>query len=144
MKKLSAVCVVITLLLLSACLQKTNKLFDINYNTYYSDSLRFVTEKENYFVDDTVIYYSVTNISDEETCIPADEQCFALHKLVDGEWNGVETKIEHYWTEAALLLPPNQTEVRKIDLEKYYHLPLEKGVYRIAMEQNVSNSFEIS
>ncbi len=144
MKKLSAVCVVITLLLLSACLQKTNKLFDINYKTYYSDSIRFVTEKENYSTNDTVIYYSVTNITNEETCIPADDQCFTLLKLVYGEWRGVETKIEHYSNEAALILAPNQTEVRKIDLEKYYHLPLEKGIYCIAMGQDISNTFEVS
>ncbi len=142
MKRLSVFFIVIMLITLSAC--SRNKLFDINYETYSSNELNFVTEKESYSSDDTVIRYSITNVSENESAIAGDRNCFSLHKLVDGEWKQVAPKIDYGCTYEALILYPNQTETREIDLEKYYHLPLEKGTYRIAMESKVSKPFEIS
>lgn len=141
MKKISVVFVLMILVTLSACSQ--NKLFDINYETYSSDNFKFVTEKESYSSDDTVIRYSIKNISDQETTVNSDANCFELHRLVDGKWKRVGTKIDHGWTYESLILEPNQTETREIGLEKYYHLPLEKGKYRICIEALVSDTFEI-
>lgn len=141
LKKISVVFVLMILITLSACSQ--NKLFDINYQTYSSDNFKFVTEKGSYSLDDTVIRYSIKNISDQETTVNSDANCFELHRLVDGEWKRVGTKIDHGWTLEALILEPNQMETREIDLEKYYHLPLEKGKYQICIEALVSDTFEI-
>lgn len=148
MKKKLYIPIIVVLILsilfsLSAC-SGNNKLYDINRELYTNDSLKFVTEKEKYSVDDTVIRYSVTNISDVESGINSDSNCFELHKLVDGKWKLVGTKIEHFWTDAALILMPNQVETREINLDEYYNLPLEKGEYRIVIEGLVSNTFEIS
>lgn len=141
MKKISILFVLMILITLSACSQ--NKLFNINYETYSSDNFKFVTEKESYSSEDTVIRYTITNISNEETTVNSDANCFELHRLVNGEWKRVGTKIDHGWTEEALILEPNQMETREIDLEKYYHLPLEKGKYQICIEALVSDTFEI-
>jgi len=143
LKKLSVIFVVIVLLMVSACSQNSNKLFDINHNTYSSDTLKFVTEKESYSFNDTVIRYFITNIDDKEHSIAADDNCFSLHKLENGEWKRVGTKIDHAWNSLALILEPNQTEVREIDLVNYFYLPLEKGTYRISVESLISNTFEI-
>ena len=132
----------VMLLMLSAC-SKSNELADINRDTASSKSLEFITEKEKYSEDDTVIRYSITNISDEEIAIAGDIYCFELHIKKDGEWKRVETKTEHFWNELALILNPEQTVNREIPLEDYYNLPLEKGDYRICMESFVSNTFKI-
>lgn len=121
-----------------------NELFDINYEPYSLDTLKFVTEKEIYSSDDTVIRYSITNIDDEEHSIAGDDDCFSLHMMVAGEWKRVGTKIEHNWNSLGKILNPNQTEEREINLEKYFYLPLEKGTYRISVDNLVSNTFEIS
>jgi hypothetical protein len=110
------------------------ELFDIDYQTYESKNLEFVTEKQKYSTDDTLIRYTVTNISDEEATIAGDDYCFALHIRKDGEWKMVGTKTEHYWNSIALILAPGQKVEREIKLEEYYNLPLEKGEYRICME----------
>ena len=103
-----------------------------------------MTEKEKYSTEDTVIRYTVTNISDEEAAIAGDDNCFTLHIRKDGEWKSVGTKTEHYWNEIALILEPEQTIEREIKLEDYFYLPLEKGEYQICMESITSNTFEIS
>lgn len=124
--------------------KNSNSLFDISYEPYSLDTLKFITEKEIYSSSDTVIRYSITNVDDEEHSIAGDDDCFSLHMLVDGEWKRVGTKIEHNWNSLGEILDPNQTEEREIDLEKYFYLPLEKGTYRIAMDSLVSETFEIS
>ena len=124
--------------------QNDNKLFDITTEPYSSEALKFVTEKETYSIEDKVIKYSITNTSDFEQCIAGDDDCFSLHKLVEGKWKRVGTKKEHYWNALGLILNPNQTEQREIDLEEYFNLPLEKGTYRIVVENLTSNTFEIS
>ena len=146
MKKLFVVLLALTFLVLSACSAKINKLYDIEYQISEPpyEHMTVVTEKEKYSTEDTIIKYFITNISKEETWINSDSQCFSLHKLVGDEWKYVGTKNDHSWTLAALLLPPGKTETREINLEKYYHLPLQKGVYRIYIETEVSNTFEIS
>lgn len=124
--------------------QKSNELLDISTEPYSSATLKIVTEKKIYSIQDKVIKYSITNIDDEEHCVAADDDCFSLHMLVDGEWKRVGTKIEQNWNALAKILNPTQTEHREIDLEKYFNLPLEKGTYRLAVEHLVSNAFEIS
>ena len=142
MKKVLPFLLILCVLIgLTSCLQNKNKLYDINYQTYAPVGLEFVTEKEKYSKEDTVIRYSVTNITDEERSIAGDDDCFTLEKLVDGKWMRVGTKIDHAWNALALILPPNQTEKREIDLQKYFNLPLEEGEYRIVMEYMYSNSF---
>lgn len=124
--------------------RKTNKFFDITTEPYSSDTLKIVTEKEIYSIEDKVVKYSITNISDFEQCIAGDDNCFSLHKLVDGKWKSVGTKKEHYWNELGKILPSAETEQREIDLGEYFNLPLDKGTYRIVVENLVSNTFEIS
>ena len=143
MRRIYVILITIILVMLSAC-SKSNELANINRETTSSKSLEFVTEKEKYSADDTVIRYSVTNISDEEIAIAGDDYCFELHIKKDGEWKRVETKTEHFWNELALILNPEQTVNREIPLEDYYNFPLEKGEYRICMESFVSDTFEIS
>ena len=124
--------------------RKTNKLFDITTEPYSLDALKIVTEKEAYSIEDKVIKYSITNTDDKEHSIAGDSDCFSLHMLVEGEWKRLGTKSEHYWNSLAQILNPNQIEQREIDLDEYFNLPLDKGTYRIAVENLVSNTFEIS
>ncbi len=124
--------------------RKPNELFDITTEPISSENLKIVTEKETYSIEDKVIKYSITNTSDFEQCIAGDDDCFSLHKLVDGKWKSVGTKKDHYWNDLGLILPSAETEQREIDLDEYFNLPLEKGTYRIAVENLVSNTFEIS
>lgn len=130
-------------LLLTACSQQGNGLFDISSEVFPSEDINFVTEKESYSLQDEVIRYSITNTGAEELCIAGDDNCFELHKLVDGEWKRVGEKTEHYWNSLGQVLKPGQTEEREIKLEEYYSLPLEKGEYRIVSEGLVSGVFEI-
>lgn len=124
--------------------RKTNKLFDITTEPYSLDALKIVTEKEAYSIEDKVIKYSITNTDDKEHSIAGDSDCFSLHMLVEGEWKRLGTKSEHSWNSLAQILNPNQIEQREIDLDEYFNLPLDKGTYRIAVENLVSNTFEIS
>ncbi len=129
---------------LSACSRNKNKLYDIQHQIQPYTKVKCVTEKERYSVEDTVIRFTITNISDEDACINPDDDCFELQKFVDGEWKWVGEKVDHYWTELAYYLPPNESETREINLEEYFYLPLEKGEYRIEISGIISNTFEIS
>ena len=144
MKKLSVIFLVIALFLLCACSGNKNPLYDLNRETYTSQNLEIVTEKETYSSDDTVIKYTITNVGNTESGINSSDNCFELHKLEDGQWKRVGTKVDHFWTEMALLLMPGDTFTRTIDLDAYFYLPLEKGEYRISIEGLVSNTFEVS
>lgn len=133
----------LSILILTSCSQNSNPLYDFTEEIYSLSDLHCATEKQNYSSDDTEIFYTITNIGSEERCIAGDSECFTLQKSVDGKWKRVGTKTEHSWNCLALILEPNQTQERKISLEKYFNLPLEKGIYRISVEGIVSNSFEI-
>lgn len=124
--------------------RKTNELFDITAEPYSSDTLKIVTEKETYSIEDKVIKYSITNIDDDEHSIAADDDCFSLQKMVDGQWKQVGTKKEHSWNSLGQILNPKQIDQREIDLDEYFNLPLDKGTYRIVVEGLASNTFEIS
>lgn len=124
--------------------QETNELFDLTTEPNSSETLKIVTEKEIYSIEDKVIKYSITNLSDFEQCIAGDDDCFSLQMLVNDEWKRVGTKKEHYWNSLGLILPSMDTEQREINLDEYFNLPLKKGTYRIAVENLVSNTFEIS
>lgn len=123
---------------------KSNELFEITNEPQPSENIKVETEKDKYSADDKVIKYSITNTSDFEQCIAGDDDCFSLQMLVNDEWKRVGTKKEHYWNSLGLILPSSETEQREIDLDEYFNLPLEKGTYRIAVENLVSNTFEIS
>lgn len=144
MKKISFVFVVIILVTLSACLVHKNKLYDINREMHTYEGVKCITEKEKYSSEDTVIRYTMTNITKEDAWINSDDNCWELNKLVDGKWKRVGEKTDRLWTDMAQLLPPNETEMREINLDEYFYLPLEKGEYRIVIENIVSNTFEIS
>ena len=149
MKRLSIVFIALALLLLAACgenvkeTQKTNSLYDLSYEISVYENIKIVTEKEKYTTEDKVIRYTITNVSEEDGWINSSHDCFTLHKKVDGEWKRVGTKIEHAWTEMALCLPAGESETREINLDEYFYLPLEKGEYRIVVENIVSDIFEI-
>lgn len=143
MKKISIIFVVMALLLLTSCSVNRNKLFDISYEAVSSENLKFVTEKRKYSTEDTTIRYFITNISNQEQFIAGDSSCFSLEKLENGEWKRVGTKTEHAWNSLGLVLMPNQTEEREIKLNDYFHLPLERGKYRISVERIASNTFEV-
>ena len=149
MKRLSIVFIALALLLLVACgesaeeIKNVNKLYDLSYEISAYENIKITTEKEKYTADDTIIRYTITNVSEENGWINSSHDCFTLHKKVDGVWKGVGTKIEHAWTEMALCLPAGVSETREIKLDDYFYLPLEKGEYRIVVENLVSNTFEI-
>ena len=111
---------------------------------FLKNGLKIVIEKETYSIEDKVIKYSITNTSDFEQSIAGDDDCFSLQILVDGEWKRIGTKKEHYWNSLGLILPSGETEQREIDLDEYFNLPLEKGTYRIAVENLASNTIKIS
>ena len=134
---------VLSVLLLSSCGQKENKYFKLKGEFQTSKTLKIVT-KESYEEDCMVIDYYISNIGFEEHSIAGDDNCFELHKLVDGEWKRVGTKTDHAWNLIALILEPHQVEERQIKLEDYFHLPLESGEYRIAVGTYLSNTFTIS
>ena len=142
-KRLLGLILVLSVLLLSSCGQKENKYYKLKGEFQTSKTLKIVT-KESFDGDCKVIDYYITNIGFEEHSISGDENCFVLHKLVDGEWKRVGTKNNHEWTLAALILEPHQTEERQIKLEDYFYLPLESGEYRIAVGEYLSNTFKIS
>ena len=122
----------------------SNELFNITTEPYESENIKIVTEKKVYSLKDKIIKYSITNVDGEEHSIAADDDCFSLHMLFDGEWKRVGTKNDHNWNSLAQILNPNQTEEREINLDEYFNLPLDKGTYRVAVENLVSNTFEIS
>ena len=129
---------------LSSCSLHKNKLYDLEREIHIYERFNCVTEKDKYSAEDTVIRYTMTNISDNEAWINSDDNCFELQKRVDGKWKFVGEKVDHFWTEMAQQLPPKDSETREINLEEYFYLPLEKGEYRILIENIVSNTFEIS
>ena len=144
MKKLSVIFIAIILLVLSACSGNKNKLYDIQHQIPNYTDIKCTTEKEIYSADDTVIRYTITNVTEDESWINSDNACFELQKLVDGSWKSVGTKKDHFWTEMAQLLPPGSSETREINLDEYFYLPLEKGEYRIEIEGVLSNTFYFS
>lgn len=145
MLNVSIICLLVFIILFtfSACSIYKNKLYDLDREIHTFDGVKCVTEKEKYSSEDTVIRYTITNVTNEEAWINSDDTCFELQKKVDGKWKRVGTKIDHYWTQVAQLLPPGETETREINLDEYFYLPLEKGKYRILIENIVSNTFEI-
>ena len=143
MKKLSVILVALVLLLLSACSEGNNPIYDFDGEINAYSEIKIVTEKEKYTADDTIIRYTITNTGAFDAWINSDHGCFTLHKKVDGVWKGVGTMIEHAWTDMALCLPAGVSETREIKLDDYFYLPLESGEYRIVVENIVSNTFEI-
>lgn len=139
-----AILVFTILFTLSSCSIHKNKLYDLEREMHIYEGVKCVTEKEKYSAEDTIIRYTMTNITNEDAWINSDDNCFELQKRVDGKWKWVGTKVDQIWTDLAQLLPPNETETREINLEEYFYLPLEKGEYRILIENIVSNTFEIS
>lgn len=139
-----AVLAVTVLITLSACSRNKNKLYDIQHQISNYTDVKCVTEKQEYSADNTVIRYTLTNITDGEAWINSDRNCWELHKLVDGEWKSVGEKVDRHWTELAQLLPAGESETREINLQDYFYLPLEKGEYRIEVEGILSNTFKIS
>ena len=129
---------------LSACSGQKNKLHDIQHQISNYTDIKCITEKETYSKADTVIRYTLTNVTAKEAWINPDKACFDLQKQVDGVWKSVGTKVDHYWTEMAMLLPSGESETREINLEDYFYLPLDEGTYRIEIEGILSNNFEVS
>lgn len=144
MKKIAICFIIIVLTALTACGSKKNPLYDIEHQISNYTDIKCVTEKETYSKADTVIQYTLTNVTDDEAWINPDNACFDLQKQVDDVWKSVGTKIDHYWTEVAMLLPPGESEIREIKLDNYFYLPLDEGTYRIEVEGILSNTFKIS
>ena len=144
MKKLSVILVALVLLLLSACSEGNNPIYDFDGEINAYSEIKIVTEKEKYTADDTIIRYTITNTGAFDAWINSDHGCFTLHKKVDGVWKCVGTKVDQFWTDLALGLPAEESETREINLDKYFYLPLESGEYRIVVEDIASNTFEVS
>lgn len=132
------------LLTLSACGKKANKLYDIDKKIHSSGKVQCVTDKTTYSAEDTVIHYTLTNVTDSEISIPGDSGCFELHKLVDGGWKRVGTNCDIFVNDFVRILKPGESVVREITLDKYYYLPLEKGEYSVYVSGIYSNTFEIT
>lgn len=143
MKKISVILIMLVILLLSACSEGNNPIYDFDGEINAYSEIKIVTEKEKYTADDTIIRYTITNTGAFDAWINSSHDCFTLHKKVDGVWKRVGTKVDQLWTDLALGLPAGVSETREIKLDDYFYLPLEKGEYRIVVENLVSNTFEI-
>ena len=143
MKKLVVFLLVVMVLTLSGCSKEENKLYRLKGEYETSEDLRIVAHKE-YSAEDTKLDYYITYLGDGEGCVADDHNCFELHKLVDGKWKRVGTKVNQEWNDMALVMEPHQVDERKIELDDYFYLPLEAGEYRIAVGTYLSNVFTIS
>ncbi len=143
MKKLVVFLLVAIILTLSGCSKEENKLYRLKGEYETSKDLQVIAHRE-YSLEDTELNYYITYLGDEEGAVADDHNCFELHKLVDGKWKRVGTKVNQEWNDMALVMEPHQVDERKIELDDYFYLPLEAGEYRIAVGTYLSNVFTIS
>ena len=88
----------------------------------------------------------ITNHSEIESGYEAYE--FSLHKKENGEWKRLDFKRDENgnapdFPALAGVLNPGESVTRKIELEKYFDLPLQPGEYKI-VKGHLSAEFSVS
>ena len=95
------------------------------------------TEKQVYTTDVKTIVFQIYNNDTEECSFATDGYKLEIKK--GNKWAEVPYKknivivIEYL----AIILRPSESWKTKLDLEKLYDLPLEKGIYRIGNESGI-------
>lgn len=144
-KKFSVCLIVILLLIVSGCGEK-NKLSSLEKDYLKSSDLIVTTEKTEYSKEDTVIEYTISNVSPFES---GYGEYVYLNKLKDGEWYVVEFNSEDYvFCDIAWMLESQASSSRELNLANGFNLPLEDGEYRILIELGdntaaISNTFTV-
>ena len=142
MKKLilNAAVVLCIVLIFSSC--KSNKLFESDTDLTVDSDLEILTEWDKYSAETEKIIYTITNKKSGE--ISCSAEGFSLQKFENDEWKTVGFKSDIVFNELAQILKSGEKTRREIKLSEYFHLPLEKGEYRIIVDYTPSNVFVIN
>ena len=104
------------------------------------------TEFSTYSPDVKVINLIITNQGENESGYEAYE--FSLHRKENGEWKRIDLRPDENgsapnFPALAGVLNPGETVTKKIELEKYFDLPLQPGEYKI-VKGHLSAEFSVS
>lgn len=142
MKKfLLGIATVLCIVLMFCCCNE-NKVFESDIELIENSDLEIVTQSSEYSKDTKKVVYTITNKADKESSCSAEG--FSLQKLEDGVWMTVGFKKTIGFNALAQVLALGEKTQREIDLNEYFHLPLEKGEYRIIVDYTASNTFLIN
>ena len=111
-----------------------------------TDHTVMTTEFSTYSPDVKVINLIITNQGESESSYEAYE--FSLHRKENGEWKRIDFKPDENgsapnFPALAGVLNPGETVTKKIELEKYFDLPLQPGEYKI-VKGHLSAEFDVS
>ncbi len=111
-----------------------------------ADRTVMTTEFSAYSPDVKVINLIITNQGESESGYEAYE--FSLHRKENGEWKRIDFKPDENgsapnFPALAGVLNPGETVTKKIELEKYFDLPLQPGEYKI-VKGHLSAEFDVS
>ena len=111
-----------------------------------TDRTVMTTEFSAYSPDVKVINLIITNQGESESGYEAYE--FSLHRKENGEWKRIDFKPDENgsapnFPALAGVLNPGETVTKKIELEKYFDLPLQPGEYKI-VKGHLSAEFDVS
>lgn len=99
-----------------------------------TDCTIMTTEFSTYSPAVKVINLIITNRGENESAYEAYE--FSLHRKESGKWKRMDFKLDKNgnapdFPALAGVLNPSESVTKKIDLEKYFDLPLQPGEYKI-------------
>ncbi len=111
-----------------------------------TDHTVMTTEFSTYSPDVKVINLIITNQGESESGYEAYE--FSLHRKENGEWKRIDFKPDENGSSPnfpalAGVLNPGESVTKKIELEKYFDLPLQPGEYKI-VKGHLSAEFSVS
>ncbi|MBQ8791980.1 MAG: hypothetical protein IJZ51_11820 [Ruminiclostridium sp.] len=111
-----------------------------------TDHTVMTTEFSTYSPDVKVINLIITNQGENESGYEAYE--FSLHRKENGEWKRIDLRPDENgsapnFPALAGVLNPGETVTKKIELEKYFDLPLQPGEYKI-VKGHLSAEFSVS
>lgn len=111
-----------------------------------TDRTVMTTEFSAYSPDVKVINLIIANQGENESGYEAYE--FSLHRKENGEWKRIDFKPDENgsapnFPALAGVLDPGETVTKKIELEKYFDLPLQPGEYKI-VKGHLSAEFSVS
>ncbi len=104
-------------------------------------NIAFMVEEKKYSTSVKKITYTITNNSQSIYSFPVYN--ISLEKQNSGEWITIPVKDDYVFMTLERVLQPGETASRTLDLEKIFHLPLEKGIYRFTKGNLQSEQFEI-
>ncbi len=111
-----------------------------------ADRTVMTTEFSAYSPAVKVINLIITNHGENESGYEAYE--FSLHRKENGEWKRIDFKLDENgsapnFPALAGVLSPGESVTKKIELEKYFDLPLQPGEYKI-VKGHLSAEFDVS